>query len=120
VRDAEEISLGISLRPSPDNQESTAKGANSNGRDAFARSRPWPDVSPEDEGYREAGANGRNGDRPIKDGDLQEERTSGRTGTESNEEDSSMGPCIHGYPAGKGCFLCDPNHPLRVKERMAT
>jgi DNA primase len=58
VRDAEEISLGISLRPSLDNQESTAKGANSKGRDAFARSRPWPDVSTEDEGYGEAGANG--------------------------------------------------------------
>ncbi len=25
--------------------------------------------------------------------------------------------CIHDMPGGKGCFLCDPNHPYRLKER---
>jgi hypothetical protein len=25
--------------------------------------------------------------------------------------------CIHDYPGGKNCYLCDPNHPYRVKER---
>jgi hypothetical protein len=24
--------------------------------------------------------------------------------------------CLHGYPEGKGCFLCDPHHPHRLKE----
>jgi putative DNA primase/helicase len=24
--------------------------------------------------------------------------------------------CGHGYPRGKGCYLCDPNHPYRLKE----
>jgi hypothetical protein len=21
--------------------------------------------------------------------------------------------CIHGFPGGKGCYLCDPQHPYR-------
>ena len=25
-------------------------------------------------------------------------------------------PCIHNLPGGKGCYLCDPNHPFRIKE----
>ncbi len=25
--------------------------------------------------------------------------------------------CSHGYPGGKGCYLCDPDHPYREKER---
>jgi hypothetical protein len=24
--------------------------------------------------------------------------------------------CIHGYPGGVGCYLCDPNHPYRLKQ----
>ncbi len=24
--------------------------------------------------------------------------------------------CIHDHPGGKGCYLCDPNHPFRSKE----
>jgi hypothetical protein len=24
--------------------------------------------------------------------------------------------CGHGYPRGKGCYLCDPHHPYRKKE----
>jgi hypothetical protein len=26
------------------------------------------------------------------------------------------GACIHGYLGGKGCYLCDPDHPFRRKE----
>ena len=29
-------------------------------------------------------------------------------------------PCIHNLPGGKGCYLCDPNHPFRIKEETAT
>ena len=25
--------------------------------------------------------------------------------------------CIHGHPGGKGCYLCDPEHPHRLKGR---
>jgi len=28
--------------------------------------------------------------------------------------------CIHGFTDGKGCYLCDPNHPYRLKEKVAT
>jgi hypothetical protein len=31
----------------------------------------------------------------------------------SNEQEGS---CRHGYPEGVGCYLCDPNHPYRLKE----
>ena len=24
--------------------------------------------------------------------------------------------CIHGILGGKGCYLCDPNHPYRLKQ----
>jgi hypothetical protein len=89
VRDAEEISLGISLRPLPDSEEAPANGGNPNGRDGFARYRPMPD-SPEDGAdEREAGASGRNGHRPIEDGDLQGERATGRLGGEEEEEKTS-------------------------------
>ncbi len=80
AREAEEVSLGISLRPPPDSQESPAKGHNSTGRDAFARYRPVPDSEYEGEGYREAGATGRNGRRPVESDDLQEEHATRRTG----------------------------------------
>jgi DNA primase len=86
VRSAEEISLGISLRPPPDSRESGLGKQDSNRRGASARYRPVPDSEQEAGGYREAGATGRNGDRPVKDGDLQEERAAGRTGDEEREE----------------------------------
>jgi AAA domain len=31
--------------------------------------------------------------------------------------DTSPITCIHGYPAGEGCYLCDPEHPQQ-KERL--
>ena len=43
AREAEEVSLGISLRPTPDSQEIAANEDNSTGREAFARYRPVPD-----------------------------------------------------------------------------
>lgn len=55
VRDVEEISLGISLRPLPDNHESGVPKPSANGREAFARYRPMPDSPAEENGYREAG-----------------------------------------------------------------
>jgi DNA primase len=89
AREAEEVSLGISLRPSPDSEETPANDGFPNGRDAFARYRPMPD-SPEDGAdEREAGASGRNGHRPIEDGDLQGERATGRLGGEEEEEKTS-------------------------------
>ncbi len=24
--------------------------------------------------------------------------------------------CVYGYPRGKGCYLCDPDHPYRAKD----
>jgi DNA primase len=86
AREAEKISLGISLRPPPDSQESPANNENNNGREAFARYRPVPGSEEEVGGHRESGATGRNGHRPIEDADLQEERATGRTGGEVSEE----------------------------------
>ena len=30
--------------------------------------------------------------------------------------EGSVVMCIHNHPGGKGCFMCDPNHPYRQKE----
>jgi len=89
VRDAEEISLGISLRPPPDSEETAANDGIPNGRDAFARYRPMPDSEADANGHGEAGANGRDGYRPVEDGDLQGERANGRSGGEEEEEETS-------------------------------
>jgi hypothetical protein len=86
VREAEEISLGISLRPPPDSEESGLDKGDFIGREAFARYRPMPGAAGDEDGYREAGANGRNGHRPIRDTDLQEKPATGRTGGEGCEE----------------------------------
>jgi hypothetical protein len=86
VRDAEEISLRIFLRPSPDSKETPANDGFPNGRDPFARYRPMPDGPEDGADEREAGASGRNGHRPIEDGDLQGERATGRLGGEDEEE----------------------------------
>ena len=31
-------------------------------------------------------------------------------------ENGTLERCNHGHPGGKGCYLCDPNHPYRLKE----
>jgi hypothetical protein len=80
AREAEEVSLGISLRPAPDSQVNRVFAGNSIGQDAYARCRPMPDTEEGVDGYREAGATGRNGHRPTKSADLQEELSIGRTG----------------------------------------
>ena len=80
AREVEEVSLGISLRPLPDREESRLGKGDTSGRDASARYRPMPVSNKEGGSYREAGATGRNAHRPIKDGDLQEKRSIGRTG----------------------------------------
>ena len=108
AREAEEISLGISLRPSPDNQETPAKEHNSTGRGAFARYRPVPDNEEDiewltdseeekNDGYREAGATGRNEHRPIESDDLQEKHATGRTGgaNEEGEETAESTEEVH-------------------------
>lgn len=112
AREAEEVSLGISLRPSPDSQETLANRKNSAGRKPLARYRPVSDTEEEDDGYQEAGATGRNERRPVKDGDLQEVHATRRT----DGQDKHHLPCIHHYPGGVGCYLCDPNHPYRLEE----
>ena len=108
AREAEEVSLGISLRPSPDSQESAANEDSPIGRETFARYRPVPDSQEKEDPSGLTGENGRNGHRPIEDSDLQEKRATGRTGGE-------QAMCIHEYYGGIGCYLCDPQHPYRVK-----
>ena len=34
------------------------------------------------------------------------------------EHEADLEKCIHGYPSGKGCYSCDPNHPYRLKEEV--
>jgi hypothetical protein len=99
AREAEEVSLGISLRPSPGSRESAANDENSNGRDAFAHYRPMPDNKRDANGHREAGATGRNGHRPTKSPDLQEELSTGRTGGENSL-------CIHELEP-EACKVCN-------------
>jgi len=89
VRDAEEISLGIFLRPSPYSEETPANDRIPNGRDAFARYHPMPYSEVDANGRREAGASGRNGLRPIEDDDLQVKRSTGRSGGEEEDEKTS-------------------------------
>lgn len=38
----------------------------------------------------------------------------GQGGQEDHEDHEAS--CIHGFRGGKGCYLCDPNHPYRLKE----
>jgi hypothetical protein len=47
------------------------------------------------------------------------EAVSGLSGGFEDEDNEGV-VCIHGCPGGKGCYLCDPKHPYRIKERAAT
>jgi hypothetical protein len=38
---------------------------------------------------------------------------SGLSGDLRKQGEGSVVACIHEYPGGKGCYLCDPNHPAR-------
>ena len=33
-----------------------------------------------------------------------------------SEGDEKLDLCLHGYPGGKECYLCDPEHPMRREE----
>ena len=92
AREAEEISLGISLRPSPDKEESPANSDSSTGRKPLARYRPVPDTESEEPSNELTGATGRNGHRPIKNHNLQEEFSIGRSGA-AKEEEEEFGEC---------------------------
>jgi hypothetical protein len=91
VREAEEISLDIDLRPPPDNHESGLPKPATNGRDTSARSRPVPDRTSTDDSYREAGESGRDEDRPLETAYLQEEPATGRTGGAESKKKISSG-----------------------------
>jgi hypothetical protein len=65
-------------------------------------------------------------DNPIKDANsIKDARvpTVGEVGTLKRDESEavkaanggSLKECGHGYPGGKGCYLCDPDHPYRKK-----
>ncbi len=36
-------------------------------------------------------------------------------GSQEGQGGQTTTTCIHDYPGGKGCYLCDPQHPLRLK-----
>jgi hypothetical protein len=36
-----------------------------------------------------------------------------KEGKRSKGNDGSPGVCLHGYPGGEDCYLCDPDHPYR-------
>ena len=108
ARDAEKVSLGISLRPSPDNEETPANAGNCTGRNALGRYRPVPGTKGEEDLSRLSSATGRNGQRPVETDYFQEKLTIGRPGGEKDK-------CIHGYLSGIGCYLCGPNYPYRKK-----
>jgi hypothetical protein len=110
AREAEEVSLGICLRPPPGSRETPANSKETTRRDAFARYRPVPDKLHPDSPQREAGATGRNERLPVKTEDLQQEHATGRTSGGGKIK------CIHEFIDGKGCYLCDPDHPARTKE----
>jgi hypothetical protein len=50
--------------------------------------------------------------------DLITENVQGGQGANLAEDDPLEG-CNHGYPGGKGCYLCDSGHPYRKKEGEA-
>ncbi len=35
--------------------------------------------------------------------------------TIKDANDGNLKKCIHNHPGGKGCYLCDPDHPHRLK-----
>jgi hypothetical protein len=42
---------------------------------------------------------------------------SGSSGQFRKESDASLVTCIHNFPGGVGCYLCDPDHPERKRQR---
>lgn len=110
AREAEEVSLGISLRPLPNSQLHPANVHDPIEQETFSRSGPVPDSSDEYNNYRETGTAGRKGHRLVESDDLREKQPTGQAGSEKSL-------CIHGYRGGVRCYVCDPNHPYRLKYR---
>jgi len=108
ARDAEKVSIGISLRPSPDNEETPANAGYCTGRNALGRYRPVPGTKGEEDLSRLSSATERNGQHPVETDYLQEKFTIGRPGGEKDK-------CIHDYLSGIGCYLCGPYYPYRKK-----
>jgi parallel beta-helix repeat protein len=55
---------------------------------------------------------------PKRDTGAKEEVIRMISGSEGQGEGlarNTPGECIHDFPDGKGCFLCDPNHPYRIE-----
>jgi hypothetical protein len=44
----------------------------------------------------------------------------GEAETIKDADDGNLKNCIHDHPGGKGCYVCDPNHPYRRKEGAET
>jgi hypothetical protein len=40
----------------------------------------------------------------------------GEAETIKDANDGNLKKCIHNHPGGKGCYVCDPDHPHRVKD----
>jgi transcriptional regulator with XRE-family HTH domain len=69
-----------------------------------------------DQGVRQGTLGFRQGSKHEKGlGKGQTARDDGAFGMFGTSEDSEP-LCNHEYPGGKGCYLCDPNHPYRLKE----
>ena len=55
--------------------------------------------------------------RTEKDTDLECQPFKGAT-VPTVEEVGTLKACIHDFPGGEGCFLCDPEHPYRLREEQ--
>jgi hypothetical protein len=86
AREAEKISLGISLRPPPDKDELRIDEPNTNGRKRLARYRSSPNGGEDCETYQEAGESSRNDHRPIETAELKGKCATGRAGGGKREE----------------------------------
>lgn len=82
AQDAEEIDLGISLRPPPDEGESPSNENNFTEREDNARDHQTPNSSEENRADQEAGGNGQDSDRQVENDDLQEKDATERSGME--------------------------------------
>ena len=61
------------------------------------------------------------GATPIKDASLTALENGGSLNqgdaeTIKDATDGNLKKCIHNHPGGKGCYVCDPTHPHRLRE----
>ncbi len=83
ARDEEKTSLGISLRPPPEDAESAGKGHNSDEREGSASQRQAPEATANERDMQAVGATGRGPTRHIETLDLQQEPVNGRSEADS-------------------------------------